>query len=126
MRGKSSLVREMIFNEQMVDVARVETALEDKGQREAFEALLRRAQPVARRVVSCERSRQLCPRALHPAQPAGHTGIQRRTRPHAPHRLAGDCGAEHGRPLGHLLEPAQGPRRADGLSSDEILRADKK
>lgn len=43
MRGKSSLLREMIFNEQVVDVPRVEAALQERGQQAAFEALLRRA-----------------------------------------------------------------------------------
>ena len=43
MRTKSPLLREMIFNEQIVDVARVETALAGRGQAAAFEALLRQA-----------------------------------------------------------------------------------
>ena len=43
MRTKSPLLREMIFNEQVVDVARVEAALAERGQAAAFEALLRRS-----------------------------------------------------------------------------------
>ena len=43
MRSKSPLLREMIFNEQVVDVARVEAALAERGQTAMFEALLRRS-----------------------------------------------------------------------------------
>jgi hypothetical protein len=43
MRTKSPLLREMVFNDQIVDVARVETALAERGQREPFEALMRRS-----------------------------------------------------------------------------------
>jgi hypothetical protein len=43
MRTKSPLLREMIFNEQVVDVARVEAALAGRGQGAAFEALMKRA-----------------------------------------------------------------------------------
>src|SRR5882757_5697403 len=43
MRTKSPLLREMVFNDQIVDVARVETALAARGQASAFEALMRRS-----------------------------------------------------------------------------------
>ncbi len=43
MRSKSPLLREMIYNEQIVDVPRVEAALAERGQTVAFEALLRRS-----------------------------------------------------------------------------------
>jgi hypothetical protein len=43
MRTKSPLLREIIFNEQVVDVARVEAALAARGESAAFEALLRRS-----------------------------------------------------------------------------------
>ncbi len=43
LRAKNPLLREMFFNDQVVDVARVEAALAERGEREAFERLLRRA-----------------------------------------------------------------------------------
>jgi hypothetical protein len=43
MRTKSPLLREMVFNDQIVDVGRVETALAARGQAPAFEALMRRS-----------------------------------------------------------------------------------
>ena len=43
MRTKSPLLREMIFNEQIVDVPRVEAALAERGTAVAFEALMRRS-----------------------------------------------------------------------------------
>ena len=42
-RTRTPLLREMIFNEQIVDVARVEAALAGRGQTAAFEALLRQS-----------------------------------------------------------------------------------
>ena len=43
MRTKTPLLREMLFNEQIVDVARVEAALTERGQTAAFESLMRRS-----------------------------------------------------------------------------------
>ena len=43
MRTKTPLLREMIFNEQIVDVPRVEAALAERSNRAAFEALMRRS-----------------------------------------------------------------------------------
>lgn len=43
MKSKSSLVKEIFFNEQFMDVARVETALAERGEQAGFERLLRRA-----------------------------------------------------------------------------------
>lgn len=43
LRSKNPLVRELLFNEQVIDVERVEAALNERGERAAFEALLRRA-----------------------------------------------------------------------------------
>ncbi len=43
MRTKTPLLREMIFNDQIVDVPRVEAALTERGQTAAFEALMRRS-----------------------------------------------------------------------------------
>lgn len=43
LRSKNSLVREVFYNEQVIDVARVNAALEARGQQAQFEALLRRA-----------------------------------------------------------------------------------
>ena len=43
MRTKTPLLREMVFNEQIVDVPRVEAALAERGQRAEFEALMRRS-----------------------------------------------------------------------------------
>jgi hypothetical protein len=43
LRTKRPLVREMFFNESIVDVPRVEAALAANGKQEQFEALLRRA-----------------------------------------------------------------------------------
>ncbi len=43
MRTKSPLLREMIFNEQIVDLPRVESALAERGSGVAFEAPMRRA-----------------------------------------------------------------------------------
>jgi len=43
LRTKTPLLREMIFNEQLVDVPRVDAALAERGEREAFERLMRRA-----------------------------------------------------------------------------------
>jgi hypothetical protein len=40
LRSKTPIVREIFFNEQIIDVARVDTALETRGQRPAFERLL--------------------------------------------------------------------------------------
>lgn len=42
-RTKRPLVRELLWNDQVIDTARVESVLEERGQRAAFEALLRRA-----------------------------------------------------------------------------------
>jgi hypothetical protein len=43
LRSKTPLLREMFFNEQVVDVARVDAALAERGGRDQFEALVRRA-----------------------------------------------------------------------------------
>lgn len=43
LRSKRSLLHEMFYNETVVDVARVEAALAERGQRDAFDALLRRS-----------------------------------------------------------------------------------
>ena len=43
LRSKRSLLHEMFYNETIVDVARVDAALAERGHREAFEKLLRRA-----------------------------------------------------------------------------------
>ena len=43
LRSKRPLLHEMFYNEQVVDVARVDAALAERGQREAFEGLLRRS-----------------------------------------------------------------------------------
>ena len=43
LRSKTPLLREMFFNEQVVDVARVDAALAERGGREQFEGLIRRA-----------------------------------------------------------------------------------
>ena len=43
LRTKSPLLREMFFNEQIVDVARVDAALAERGGRDEFERLVRRA-----------------------------------------------------------------------------------
>jgi hypothetical protein len=43
LRSKQPLVREIFFNESIVDVPRVESALAERGGREKFEGLLRRA-----------------------------------------------------------------------------------
>ncbi len=43
MRTKAPLLREMLFNEQIVDVTRVEAALTERGQTPAFDALMRRS-----------------------------------------------------------------------------------
>jgi len=43
LRSKRPLLHEMFYNEQVVDVARVDAALAEHGQREAFEKLLRRS-----------------------------------------------------------------------------------
>jgi hypothetical protein len=43
LRSKHPLIREMIYNEQIVDVARVDAALVARGQTAAFDALLKRA-----------------------------------------------------------------------------------
>lgn len=43
LRSKNSLVREVFYNEQVIDVAKVNAALEARGQQAQFEALLRRA-----------------------------------------------------------------------------------
>ena len=43
LRSKSPLLRELFYNEQIVDVARVDAALAERGGREAFERLMRRA-----------------------------------------------------------------------------------
>lgn len=43
MRTKTPLLKEMIFNEQIVDVPRVASALAERGNGTAFEALMRRA-----------------------------------------------------------------------------------
>lgn len=41
-RARNPLVRELFFNEQIIDVARVDAALAERGQREAFDQLLTR------------------------------------------------------------------------------------
>ena len=43
LRTKTPLVRELLYNESIIDVPRVDAALEARGHREQFEALLRRA-----------------------------------------------------------------------------------
>jgi hypothetical protein len=43
LRTKSPLVRELLYNESILDVGRVDAALAARGHREQFEALLRRA-----------------------------------------------------------------------------------
>jgi hypothetical protein len=43
LRTKNPLVRELLYNESLIDVGRVDAALEARGHREQFEALLRRA-----------------------------------------------------------------------------------
>ena len=126
MRGKSSLVREMIFNEQMVDVPRVETALEEKGQREAFEALLRRASLwlAASFLVSAPANFALARYIL-------------RSPPGTPEFNA-ELGRMHLIVWPVIVVPSmvalmvifwnllKGLAELTGLSSDEILRADKK
>lgn len=42
-RGPRPLVREFIYNDQVIDTARIDAALEAKGERAAFDALLSRA-----------------------------------------------------------------------------------
>jgi hypothetical protein len=42
-RTKKPLVRQLLFNEQVIDVARVNAALEERGERAAFDRLLRNA-----------------------------------------------------------------------------------
>ncbi len=43
LRTKTPMLREMFYNDQLVDVARVDATLAERGQRDAFEKLLRRA-----------------------------------------------------------------------------------
>ncbi len=43
LRSKNPLVRELLFNEQVIDVPRVTAALEERGRKPDFEQLLRRA-----------------------------------------------------------------------------------
>lgn len=43
LRTKRPLVRELFYNDQIIDVARVDAALNDRGEHEHFERLLRRA-----------------------------------------------------------------------------------
>jgi hypothetical protein len=43
LKSKSPLVKEIFFNEQFLDLPRVETALAERGKQTEFEALLRRA-----------------------------------------------------------------------------------
>jgi hypothetical protein len=43
LRTKNPLIRELLFNEQIIDVGRVNAALDAHGQKPAFEGLLRRA-----------------------------------------------------------------------------------
>jgi hypothetical protein len=43
LRTKKPLVREMLFNDAIIDVARVDAALDARGEREKFDALMRRA-----------------------------------------------------------------------------------
>jgi hypothetical protein len=43
LRTKTPLVRELLYNESIIDVPRVDAALEARGHREQFERLLRRA-----------------------------------------------------------------------------------
>ena len=43
LRSKTPLVRELLYNDSIIDVARVDAALEARGARDRFEALLRRA-----------------------------------------------------------------------------------
>lgn len=43
LRTRRPLVRELIYNDALIDVPRVEAALAERGHREAFEGLLRRA-----------------------------------------------------------------------------------
>lgn len=43
LRTKNPLVRELLFNDQVIDVPRVTAALEERGRRTEFEQLLRRA-----------------------------------------------------------------------------------
>lgn len=43
LRTKNPLVRELLFNDQVIDVPRVTAALEERGRKPAFEQLLRRA-----------------------------------------------------------------------------------
>ena len=43
LRSKTPLLREMFFNEQVVDVARVDAALAERGGRDEFENLIRRS-----------------------------------------------------------------------------------
>jgi hypothetical protein len=43
MRTKRPLVRELLWNDQVIDTARVESALEERGQRAELDQLLRRA-----------------------------------------------------------------------------------
>lgn len=43
LRSKSPLVRELLFNDQLIDVEKVNAALETRGSRPGFERLLRRA-----------------------------------------------------------------------------------
>jgi hypothetical protein len=43
LRSKTPLVRELLYNESIIDVPRVDAALESRGERANFEGLLRRA-----------------------------------------------------------------------------------
>jgi hypothetical protein len=43
LRSKNPLVRELFYNDQVIDVARIDAALAERGQVEHFERLLRRA-----------------------------------------------------------------------------------
>jgi hypothetical protein len=43
LRTKTPLVRELLYNDSIIDVARVDAALDSRGHRQQFEALLRRA-----------------------------------------------------------------------------------
>lgn len=43
LRGKNPLIRELLFNDQVIDVARVDQALDARGERPAFDRLLRNA-----------------------------------------------------------------------------------
>lgn len=126
MRTKSPLLREMIFNEQIVDVPRVEAALAERGTRAEFEALMRRSSMwlAASFIVSAPVNFALARYIL-------------RSPPGTPEFNA-ELGRMHLIVWPVIVVPSmialmfifwnllKGLAGLSGLSSDEILRADKK